>query len=48
MGSEKLDDTWNRICALEGREFRTVTGLPFTYAILGVREAKQSQTAYWP
>lgn len=30
-----FDDTWNRIVALAGQEFRTVTGLAFTYAVSG-------------
>lgn len=30
-----FDDIWNRITGLAGQEFRTVTGLAFTYTVTG-------------
>jgi hypothetical protein len=30
-----VDRVWDRICAYAGEEFRTVTGLPFTYVVPG-------------
>jgi hypothetical protein len=30
-----IDRVWGRICAHAGEEFRTVTGLPFSYVVPG-------------
>lgn len=30
-----FEDIWNRILALEGETFTTITGLPFTYVVTG-------------
>lgn len=32
---EKFEAVWERIVAHAGSEFRTKTGLPFTYAVIG-------------
>jgi hypothetical protein len=36
MGSRaSLDDVWHRLTLLQGQEFRTKTGLPFTFTVSG-------------
>lgn len=35
MGGMHFDDVWNLILSLEGEQFQTKTGLPFTYEVRG-------------
>jgi hypothetical protein len=34
-GMDKFEAAWNRIEAHAGKEFRTKTGLPFSYKVIG-------------
>jgi hypothetical protein len=45
MPKHSFEQVWRRIVASEGKEFRTITNLPFTYELRG-NSLRPSRTEY--